>query len=154
MSQLNGRPAIILLAEDDPGDQELTRRAFEASEMQSQLYIVGDGEEALDFLFGRGKYTRRDACPRPDLVLLDLNMPKIDGCQVLQRIRADSDLRCLAVVALTTSRRDADITNLYDLGVNSYIPKPTDMEQFADIVRVLEEYWFEAALLPPRGTER
>jgi CheY-like chemotaxis protein len=150
MSRLNGRPAIILLAEDDPGDQELTRRAFEASEMQCQLYIVGDGEEALDFLFGRGKYARREACPRPDLVLLDLNMPKIDGPEVLQRIRADSDLRRMAVVALTTSRRDADIANLYDLGVNSYIPKPPDMVQFADLVRVIEAYWFGAALLPPR----
>jgi CheY-like chemotaxis protein len=149
MIPLNGRPAIILLAEDDPGDQELTRRALEEGAMCNELHIVTDGEAALDYLFRRGKYQNPATSPRPDLLLLDLNMPKVDGRQVLKRVRADTDLRRLAVVVLTTSQHEEDIIRTYDLGANSYITKPLELRQFMQVIQALETYWFQIVVLPP-----
>jgi len=145
------RPAIILLAEDDLGDQELTKRALEEGKIENELYIVKDGEEALDYLFRRGRYTDPETSPRPDLFLLDLNMPKIDGRQVLEQIRSIHELRNIRVVVLTTSRLEEDITRSYDLGVHSYITKPVDLDQFFNVVRTLEEYWFQIVVLPPKN---
>ena len=145
------RPAIILLAEDDLGDQELTKRALEEGKVENELYIVKDGEEALDYLFRRGRYTDPETSPRPDLFLLDLNMPKIDGRQVLEQIRSIHELRNIRVVVLTTSRLEEDITRSYDLGVHSYITKPVDLDQFFNVVRTLEEYWFQIVVLPPKN---
>lgn len=144
------RPAIILLAEDDLGDQELTKRALEEGKVENELYIVQDGEEALDYLFRRGRYTDPETSPRPDLFLLDLNMPKIDGRQVLEQIRSIHELRNIRVVVLTTSHQEEDITRSYDLGVHSYITKPVDLDQFFNVVRTLEEYWFQIVVLPPK----
>jgi CheY-like chemotaxis protein len=144
------RPAIILLAEDDLGDQELTKRALEEGKIENELYIVQDGEEALDYLFRRGRYTDPETSPRPDLFLLDLNMPKIDGRQVLEQIRSIHELRNIRVVVLTTSHQEEDITRSYDLGVHSYITKPVDLDQFFNVVRTLEEYWFQIVVLPPK----
>jgi CheY-like chemotaxis protein len=149
MIPLNGRPAVILLAEDDPGDQELTRRALEEGAMRNELHIVTDGEAALDYLFRRGKYQNPATSPRPDLLLLDLNMPKVDGRQVLKRVRADTDLRRLAVVVLTTSQHEEDIIRTYDLGANSYITKPLELRQFMQVIQALETYWFQIVVLPP-----
>jgi CheY-like chemotaxis protein len=149
MTQINGRPAIILLAEDDPGDQELTRRALEEGKIPNELHIVKDGEEALDYLFRRGKYANPTTSPRPDLVLLDLNMPKIDGRQVLQRLRADASLRRLAVVIFTTSQHEEDVIRTYDLGANSYITKPMEFQQFIQVIKALEAYWFQIVVLSP-----
>lgn len=151
MGQFNGKPAVILLAEDDPGDQELTRRALEQSRIRNDLYIVEDGEEALDYLFRRGKYEDPASSPKPDLMLLDLNMPKMDGKQLLKQMRADPNLRRIPVVALTTSKQESDIIRTYDLGANSYIVKPVDMDQFINAIKVLKDYWFQIVVLPPRG---
>jgi len=151
MEQFNGKPAVILLAEDDPGDQELTQRALEQSRIRNELYIVEDGEEALDYLLRRGKYEDPASSPKPDLMLLDLNMPKVDGKRVLQQMRADPNLRRVPVVALTTSRQEQDIISTYDLGVNSYIVKPVNMDQFINAIKVLKDYWFQIVVLPPRG---
>ena len=144
------RPAIILLAEDDLGDQELTKRALEEGKVENELYIVKDGEEALDYLFRRGRYTDPETSPRPDLFLLDLNMPKLDGRQVLEQIRSIHELRNIRVVVLTTSHQEEDITRSYDLGVHSYITKPVDLDQFFNVVRTLEEYWFQIVVRPPK----
>ena len=144
------RPAIILLAEDDLGDQELTKRALEEGKVGNELYIVKDGEEALDYLFRRGRYTDPETSPRPDLFLLDLNMPKLDGRQVLEQIRSIHELRNIRVVVLTTSHQEEDITRSYDLGVHSYITKPVDLDQFFNVIRTLEEYWFQIVVLPPK----
>jgi len=144
------RPAIILLAEDDFGDQELTKRALEEGKIENELYIVKDGEEALDYLFRRGRYTDPETSPRPDLFLLDLNMPKLDGRQVLEQIRSIHEFRNIRVVVLTTSHQEEDITRSYDLGVHSYITKPVDLDQFFNVIRTLEEYWFQIVVLPPK----
>jgi CheY-like chemotaxis protein len=151
MEQFNGKPAVILLAEDDPGDQELTRRALEQSLIRNELHIVEDGEEALNYLQRRGKYENPVSSPKPDLMLLDLNMPKMDGKQLLEQMRADPNLRRIPVVALTTSKQENDIIRTYDLGANSYIVKPVDMDQFVNAIKVLKDYWFQIVVLPPRG---
>jgi CheY-like chemotaxis protein len=144
------RPAIILLAEDDLGDQELTTRALKEGKIENELYIVKDGEEALDYLFRRGRYTDPKTSPRPDLFLLDLNMPKLDGRQVLEQICSIHELRNIRVVVLTTSHQEEDITRSYDLGVHSYITKPVDLDQFFNVIRTLEEYWLQIVVLPAK----
>lgn len=148
MQEFEGRPAVILLAEDDPGDQELVRRAFENSKITNELHIVGDGEEALDYLLGEDKYSDSGTTVKPDLILLDLNMPKVDGKEVLKRIRANQELRHIPVIVLTTSKQEEDILRTYNLGVNSYITKPVTMDQFIRVIRKLEEYWFQIVVLP------
>lgn len=150
MAETMKRPAIILLAEDDLGDQELTERALKEGKIENELYIVKDGEEALDYLFRRGRYTDPETSPRPDLFLLDLNMPKLDGRQVLEQICSIHELRNIRVVVLTTSHQEEDITRSYDLGVHSYITKPVDLDQFFNVIRTLEEYWFQIVVLPPK----
>ena len=129
----------------------MTRRALEHSRIRNELYIVEDGEEALDYLFRRGKYENPTSSPKPDLMLLDLNMPKMDGKQLLKQMRADPTLRRIPVVALTTSKQESDIIRTYDLGANSYIVKPVDMDQFINAIKVLKDYWFQIVVLPPRG---
>ena len=150
MPRINGRAAVILLVEDDPGDQELTRRALEDGKVRNDLYIVEDGEEALDYLLRRGLYQDPESSPRPDLILLDLNMPKMDGKQVLEEMKKHDDLRCLTVIVLTTSAQEEDVLRSYDLGVNSYITKPVEMSQFFKVVHAIEEYWFQIVRLPPK----
>ena len=144
------KPAVILLAEDDRGDQELTRRALEAGKIRNDLRIVENGEEALAYLFRRGKYKDPVSSPRPDLLLLDLNMPRVDGREVLERVRADAELRRMAVVVLTTSRQEEDILRSYELGCNSFITKPVAMDQFIRFIQAVEEYWFQIVVLPPK----
>lgn len=149
MGSISGRPAVILLAEDDRADQVLTRRALERGKLKNDLYIVEDGEEALDYLLRRGKYVNPEDSPRPDLVLLDLNMPKLDGREVLAEIKRHESLRNLSVIVLTTSSQDEDVLRSYDLGVSSYITKPVSMEQFVSVIQTIQEYWFEVVVLPP-----
>ena len=144
------KPAVILLAEDDRGDQELTRRALEEGKIRNDLRVVEDGEEALAYLYRRGKYKDPATSPRPDLLLLDLNLPRIDGRQVLEKVRSDSNMRRMAVVVLTTSRQEEDILRSYELGCNSFITKPVGMEQFIRVIHALEEYWFQIVVLPPK----
>ncbi|RPJ38698.1 MAG: response regulator [Deltaproteobacteria bacterium] len=144
------KPAIILLVEDDRSSQELTRRALSESKIRNELRIVEDGEEALAYLFRRGKYKDPATSPKPDLLLLDLNLPGVDGRDVLEQIRADSKLRRMAVVVLTTSRREEDILRSYELGCNSFITKPMDINQFMQVIQALERYWFQIVVLPAK----
>ena len=131
----------ILLVEDNPDDVELTRLAFEESRIGNKLVVVSDGTAALDYLFARGKYSERDPAQLPSIVLLDLNLPKIDGREVLQAIRANEATRTLPVVVLTTSAEPFDVEASYALGVNSYIQKPVDFEQFVWAVKQVGLYW-------------
>ncbi|MDH5822629.1 response regulator [Luteimonas sp. RD2P54] len=131
----------ILLVEDNPDDVELTRIAFAEAKIANTLTVVRDGAEALDFLFTRGAYASRDPDDLPSIVLLDLNLPKVDGREVLQAIRGDARTRALPVVVLTTSNEPFDVEASYALGVNSYIRKPVDFEQFVWAVKQVGLYW-------------
>lgn len=131
----------ILLIEDSPSDADLAKRAFRKAKIANPLIHVEDGQEALDFLFAKGKYSDRDPGELPALVLLDLKLPGIDGLEVLRRIRNDPSTHRLLVVVLTSSHEEKDIVASYDLGVNSYIRKPVDFNQFADVVAQLGLYW-------------
>jgi CheY-like chemotaxis protein len=136
----------ILLVEDSPSDAELTIETFKDSKILNRIYVAEDGVEALDFLFRRGKYKE---APRPDLILLDLNLPKKNGREVLAEIKAHPDLQTIPVVILTTSAAEEDILRSYQLHANCYITKPVDFEQFTKIVRLISDFWFAAVRLPP-----
>jgi two-component system response regulator len=131
----------ILLVEDDPDDVKLTLMALEKSRVANTVEVVWDGIEALDYLFGTGKFAGRGKIMMPQLILLDLKMPKMDGLEVLRRIRSDERTKLLPVVILTTSTEDKDRIESYKLGANSYIRKPVDFHQFAEAVQQLELYW-------------
>jgi two-component system, response regulator len=135
------RPKTILLIEDNPDDVELTLQALKKNNITNDITVANDGVEALDFLFGRGKYADRDLAVTPAVVLLDLKLPKVDGLEVLRRLRADERTKLLPVVILTSSREEQDIANSYSLGVNSYVRKPVDFTQFAEAVSHLGLYW-------------
>lgn len=142
------RRAVVLLAEDDAGDIELTRRSLERADVRVDVRVTRDGAETLEYLCRRGRYAEIEASPRPDLVLLDLNMPKVDGREVLRQIRAESMLRAMPVVVLTTSDREADILQSYGLGANSYITKPPEIAKFTHVLQSLAKYWLEIVVLP------
>ncbi len=141
-------PIEILLIEDSPGDADLAREALESTKVRNTLHVVQDGEEAMKFLKQQGKYA--DA-PRPGLILLDLNLPKMDGRDVLKAIKADDALKRIPVVILTISKEEADVLRSYDLHANCYITKPVDLDQFIDVVRSIEEFWLTIVRLPPDG---
>ncbi|MFI6697864.1 response regulator [Streptomyces sp. NPDC050509] len=140
-------PIEVLLVEDDAGDELMTREAFEDNKIRNTLHVVRDGEEALDFLYRRGAHT--DA-PRPDLVLLDLNLPKYDGRQVLEQIKTDPELALIPVVVLTTSSAEEDILRSYKLHANAYVTKPVDLDQFIAAVRQIDEFFVSVVRLPGR----
>ena len=131
----------ILLVEDNPNDMELTLHVLRRNHLANRVEVVRDGAEALDFLFCTGAYANRDPNHRPKLILLDLKLPKVDGLEVLQRIKADLSTRTIPVVVLTSSREERDIVESYHHGVNSYIVKPVDFEQFTEAVRQVGLYW-------------
>jgi len=132
---------VILLVEDNPDDEALTIRALQQNNILNEVVVARDGVEALDYLFCRGKYADRDPTSLPQVVLLDLKLPRVDGLQVLEQIRADSQTKCLPVVILTSSKEDSDILNGYKLGVNSYVRKPVNFNEFSDAVKQLGLYW-------------
>lgn len=140
----------ILLVEDNPDDVKLTVHAFKKCGIINPLMVVHDGVTALDYLFGTGLYAGRDPADLPSVMLLDLKLPRIDGLEVLRRLRADSRTRRLPVVVLTSSKEDQDIIASYDLGANSYVRKPVDFDQFLDAVRQLGLYWLLLNESPPR----
>lgn len=142
------QPIEVLLVEDDPGDELMTREAFEDNKIANTLHVVRDGEEALDFLYRRGGYA--DA-PQPDLILLDLNLPKYDGRQVLEQIKSDADLAHIPVVVLTTSSAEEDILRSYKLHANAYVTKPVDLDQFIAAVRQIDEFFVTVVRLPTRS---
>lgn len=139
------KPVDILLVEDNPGDVDLAREALDDSKMNNTLYVAADGEEALEFLYKRGQYA--DA-PHPDLIILDLNLPKKDGREVLAEIKADEHLRRIPVVILTTSKAEEDVLKTYNLHANCYVTKPLDLEQFLHVVRSIQNFWLSIVVLP------
>lgn len=140
----------ILLVEDNPADVELTLHALRGNNLANSIHVARDGEEALDFLFCRGAYAQRSFAQPPKLVLLDLKLPKVDGLEVLKELKADSRTRAIPVVILTSSKEEKDLVNGYQFGVNSYIQKPVDFDQFRTIVRNLGLYWLVVNEPPPR----
>lgn len=143
-----GRPITILLADDDADDRLMAGEALAESRLANDLRYVEDGEELMDYLYGRGKYATPGAAPRPGLILLDLNMPRKDGREALTEIKADPMLRMIPVIVLTTSQAEEDIYRTYDLGVNSFITKPVVFESFVNVMKALGKYWFEIVELP------
>jgi len=137
----------VLLVEDDPGDVVLIKEAFEYNKVHNTLHIVSDGVEALEFLHRRGQY---EGAPRPDLVLLDLNLPRKDGREVLEEVKADRDLRTIPVVVLTTSEAEEDILRSYDLHANAYVTKPVDFDRFIEVVRLIDDFFVTVVKLPTR----
>ena len=139
------QPVEILLVEDNPGDVRLTREALRDGKIHTRLSVVSDGEEALDFLHRRGRFSN---VPRPDLILLDLNLPRMSGQEVLAEIKQDQHLRRVPVVVLTSSEAEQDILASYDLNANCYITKPVDLTQFIRVVRSIEDFWLTVVKLP------
>ena len=142
-----GRPIIILMVEDNPGDVRLTQEALRDGKVHNTMYVVEDGVEAIDFLRRQGKHAN---APRPDLILLDLNLPKKDGREVLAEIKEDTNLKRIPVVILTTSTAEEDIIKSYDLHANCYITKPVGLEQFLTVVKSINGFWLEVVTLPPK----
>ena len=140
-------PIVVLLVEDDAGDELMTREALEDHKLANALHVVRDGEQALSFLFRRDPYA--DA-PRPDLILLDLNLPRKDGRQVLAELKSDATLAQIPVVVLSTSDADTDILNAYSLHANCYVAKPVELDAFFDAMRAVEQFWLSVAVLPAR----
>ncbi|MCX5402216.1 response regulator [Streptomyces sp. NBC_00102] len=141
------QPIEVLLVEDDPGDELMTREAFEDNKIRNTLHVVRDGQEALDFLYRRGPHA---GAPRPDLILLDLNLPKYDGRQVLEQIKSDAELATIPVVVLTTSSAEEDILRSYKLHANAYVTKPVDLDQFIAAVRQIDDFFVTVVRLPGR----
>ncbi|HZH81198.1 MAG TPA: response regulator [Gemmatimonadales bacterium] len=148
MTQKAAPQRMILLVEDNPDDEALTRRALAKNNIQNEVLVARDGAEALDLLFGTGAHAGRPI--EPEVILLDLKLPKVDGLEVLRRIRADDRTRLLPVVILTSSREERDVISGYGLGANSYIRKPVDFQQFVEAVRQLGLYWLVLNEPPPR----
>jgi CheY-like chemotaxis protein len=146
MTDTEGRPIEILLVEDSPSDTELTVEALREAKMRNHLSVVEDGVQAIEFLRRKGKFAQ---APRPDLILLDLNLPRKDGREVLAEIKADDGLKTIPIVVLTTSRAEQDVLQSYRLNANCYITKPVDFEQFLDVVRSIESFWLYVVRLPP-----
>jgi CheY-like chemotaxis protein len=147
-SQATGKAIEILLVEDNPGDVRLTVEALKEGKVLNHLSVAMDGTEALAFLRREGPYAN---APRPDLVLLDLNLPKKDGREVLAEIKQDADLKRIPVVILTTSKAEQDILKTYDLHANCFITKPVDLDQFITVVKSVEDFWLTVVRLPPDG---
>ena len=140
------RPIDILLVEDNPADVRLTREALQEAKVLNALHVVEDGVEALEFLHKRGRYV---GSPSPDLILLDLNLPKKDGREVLAEIKQHEKWKAIPVVVLTTSRAEEDIVRSYHLHANAYVAKPVDLKQFLEAIRIIEEFWLAVVTLPP-----
>lgn len=148
------RNHVILLVEDNPNDVELTLRAFEKSDLAKDIVVVPDGEQAIHYLFSTGPHANRDQALMPEVVLLDMKLPKIDGLGVLRRMRNDLRTKRLPVVILTSSREEKDVASSYDLGANSFVRKPVDFAEFVDAARHLGIYWLVMNQPPPEPSDR
>ncbi len=147
----HAKPITILMAEDDADDRQMTKEAFEENRVANDLRFVENGDELIDYLKRRGKYSDPAKSPRPGLILLDLNMPKKDGRQALQEIKADPNLKNIRIVILTTSKAENDISRCYDLSASSYITKPVTFDRLVEVVNTLGKYWLEIVELPQIG---
>ena len=147
----SSKPITILMADDDADDRLMTKEAFEESRLANDLRFVEDGVELMDYLQRRGKYRDPATSPRPGLILLDLNMPKKDGREALEEIKADPNLKCVRIVVLTTSKAEEDIYRTYDLGAASYITKPVTFAGMAEVIKTVGKYWLEIVELPGDG---
>ena len=147
MVERNG-PIEILLVEDNPGDVRLTKEALKEGKVYSNLHTVKDGVEAMEFLRRQGKFA---AVPRPDIILLDLNLPRKDGREVLEEIKSDNSLKRIPVVVLTTSKAEEDVLRTYNLHANCYVTKPVDLEKFIVVVKSIDVFWLTVVTLPPNG---
>jgi len=145
----SGKPIVILLADDDEEDRMLAADALAASRVVNDLRFVEDGDDLLDYLYNRGRFSNAAEAPRPGLILLDLNMPRKDGREALREIKADPELRRIPIVVLTTSKAEEDIYRTYDLGANSFITKPVSFEGLVAVMRDIGRYWIEIVELPP-----
>ena len=145
---MNQKPITMLLAEDDYDDRYLISEALDESGIENQLYIVENGEDLLDYLKNRGKYTDKEKYPRPGLILLDLNMPLMDGREALAIIKKDPDLKMIPIVVLTTSQAEDDIQETYGLGITGFITKPMTFSGLVDIMKSVGNYWFQSVTLP------
>ena len=141
------------MADDDPEDRQLTKEAFEENRLSNDLRFVENGEEMLDYLNRRGKFTDPKTSPRPGLILLDLNMPRMDGREALREMKADPRFKSIRVVVMTTSQADVDIAHTYNLSASSYITKPVTFERLLEVIRVLGQYWLEIVQLPDTGDD-
>lgn len=148
MTKANGKPIVILMADDDADDRMLAKDALQESRVLNDLRFVEDGEELMDYLTRKGKYANADDSPRPGLILLDLNMPKKDGREALKEIKSDPNLRRIPVVIMTTSKAEEDIFRSYDFGASSFITKPVTFDRLVELMRTLGEYWVEFVELP------
>lgn len=149
MPNNNKRPIVILVADDDAEDRMLIHEALEESRLKNQVQFVENGEELMNYLQNKGKYSNKKDYPTPGLILLDLNMPKKDGREALKEIKADDHLRLIPVIVLTTSKAEEDILRTYDLGVSSFITKPVTFSALVEVMKTLSKYWFEIVELPP-----
>ena len=145
------RPAHILLVEDNRMDVELTLDAFKEARLLNTIYVSPNGQDALDYLFGRGKYADRNTYPMPNLVLLDLKLPGVDGFEVLRQVKSAPILKRLPVIILTSSKEEGDRALTYDIGANSYIVKPVSFNGFLDVIKQIEGYWISLNVAPPDG---
>jgi len=145
------KPVTILMADDDPDDRQLAKEAFEEAKLTNDLRFVEDGVELLDYLHRRGKFSDPAASPWPSIILLDLNMPRKDGREALQELKADPRFRTIRVIILTTSKAEEDILRTYNLSAASYITKPVTFESLVDVVKTLGKYWLEIVELPENG---
>jgi len=144
-----GEPLTILFIEDDPAHAEITMRNFKKNRISNRVIHLWDGQEALDYLFRKGKYTDPGTSPLPHLILMDLRLPKVDGLEVLEKIRSHDNLKCIPTVILTTSEAEIDITRAYDYNVNSYLVKPMDFEKFSNLIEAFGFYWVVWNKYPP-----
>ncbi|NUQ00284.1 MAG: response regulator [Armatimonadetes bacterium] len=145
MSRASGRPVEILMVEDNPGDARLTMEGLKEAKVRNNLHIVHDGEQALQFLYRQAGY---EDAPRPDLILLDLNLPRCNGREVLAKIKSDQQLHRIPVVVLTSSQAEEDIVSAYDLNVNCYVTKPVDFDRFVQVIQSIEDFWLTIVKLP------
>lgn len=152
MKSNTAKTITILMADDDPDDRMLTKEALMENKLANDLHFVEDGEELMDYLHQRGKYNKENA-PKPGLILLDLNMPKKDGREALSEIKADTRLRRIPIIVLTTSKAEEDIVKSYDLGISSFITKPVTFDDLVEVARAIGKYWFGIVVLPDDKSE-
>jgi CheY-like chemotaxis protein len=145
---MNQHPLRILLVEDDPEDALIIQMVLKKARVPNELFVVGDGQEALDFLYHRGRYSGNNGVPRPELILMGINLPKVNGIEVLRRLKSDQDLKKVPVTIFTRSDRDEDVNQSYQLGVNCYIRKPSGFDSFVRTIQSLYRYWTTLAKLP------